>query len=37
MIFMIVSFLIHPIRFIKDWNESRKFFDRDGRPRDGSI
>jgi len=29
--FAIVSFLIHPVRFVRGWNSSRKDFDADGR------
>lgn len=35
--FMIVSFLMHPVVFVKDMVWSYKTFDSDGNPRDGSI
>jgi hypothetical protein len=36
-LFIVVSFLFHPIEFVKGWNYSRKHFDKNGYPRDGSI
>jgi hypothetical protein len=32
-LFAIVSFLIHPIKFIRDWRRAHRYFDRDGYPR----
>lgn len=37
MMFAVVSFLFHPIRFVKDMVRSYRHFDRHGYPRDGSI
>ena len=35
MLFLIVSFLLHPVRFIKDMKRSHTHFDREGYPRFG--
>lgn len=37
MLFMVVSFLFHPIQFIRGAIWSYRNFDRHGYPRDGSI
>lgn len=35
--FLIISFLFHPIQFVKGMIHSYRTFDRHGYPRDGSI
>lgn len=36
-LFALVSFILHPIQFVKDWVVSHREFDRHGNRRDGGL
>lgn len=34
--FAVMSFILHPVRFIRGWRRTRRLYDKDGYPKPGS-